>query len=162
MTGKDFSEQFEGFKDKLFRFALFLTGHRESAEDIVQDAFLKVWGSVQKNTPIRNLEAFCMMVVKNLSIDHLNFSGRYTFESSEGLKVASPDLDPDLREKVSLVKSAIDKLPESQRDVIHLRDVQGYSYEEIADILGIELSNVKIRIHRARKKIKDEILQLYG
>lgn len=151
-------------KNKLYRFALSYLKNEEEAKDIVQEVFLKVWNKRASLGFYRNIEAWCMTLTKNLSLDRIK-SGHFQLSASgENLPdIAgndSPYRDTELNSTISLVRKFIDNLPEKQRDIIHLRDVEGYTYQEIAGILKLDVNQVKVNLFRARKTVKQKILNV--
>ena len=116
-------------KDKLFRLALRITFDRAEAEDIVQDALIKVW----------NKRDECVSL---------------TPETQEMPDAQTPESQFERNEQFQLVHRLVNELPEKQRTIVQLRDIEGKSYKEIADVLGITEEQVKVNLFRARQRIK--------
>lgn len=135
--------------DSLWRFATSILGDEESAKDIVQDVFEKVW---TRTLPILNLEAYVTRAVRNACIDLLRSRKDVTDEFPE--EVADSVECWDDRE---LVKMAMAQLPERQRSVVHLKDIEGYSYEEISKVVGVPENQVRTILSRARKSMRNYI-----
>ena len=156
-------------KNELFRLALRITLNRVEAEDIVQDTLIKVWDRRFEWESIDSIEAFSLTVCRNLSLDRLR-KKENTNDSLEDVKVAEPlsSSNPQDRmiqeDRVSLVRQIIDSLPEKQRSCMQLRDFEGKSYKEIAQVLDITEEQVKVNIFRARQMVKQKYLKLdnYG
>ena len=156
-------------KNELFRLALRITLNRAEAEDIVQDTLIKVWNHRFEWENIESIEAFSLTVCRNLSLDRIK-KKENTNDSLEDVKVAEPlsSSNPQDRmiaeDKFNLVKQIVDGLPEKQRSCIQLRDFEGKTYKEIAEILEITEEQVKINIFRARQTVKQRYLKLdnYG
>lgn len=156
-------------KNELFRLALRITLNRAEAEDIVQDTLIKVWNRREEWNAIDSIEAFSLTVCRNLSLDRIK-KKENTNDSLEDVKVAEPlsSSNPQDRmiaeDKINLVKQIVDGLPEKQRSCIQLRDFEGKTYKEIAEILEITEEQVKINIFRARQTVKQRYLKLdnYG
>ncbi len=156
-------------KDKLFRLAMRITLNREDAQDVVQDTMLKVWDARERWETIGSMEAFCIAICRNQALDAVKRSGRKnlsldTQDTGSANLEASPHEDMVRGEGVRLVRQAMDSLPEVQRTIMELRDMEGKSYAEIGTLLGIGESQVKVYLHRARKKIRTIIEQIdqYG
>ncbi len=151
-------------RDKLFRFSLKILDSRSEAEDVVQEVYFKVLNKLSDVEGVINPEAWCMTLTKNLSLDKLKSKHRRVNEISEAATLSETSDNPmkraELLDTVAHVKRLIKSLPEKQRDVIHLRDVEQMSYEEIVDILHIPLSQVKINLHRARSAIRMQMIEL--
>ena len=156
-------------KNELFRLALRITLNRAEAEDIVQDTLIKVWNRRYEWEHIDSIEAFSLTVCRNLSLDRIKKKENNN-DSLEDVKVAEPlaSSNPQDRmieeDKISLVKQIVDALPEKQRSCMQLRDFEGKSYKEIAEILEISEEQVKVNIFRARQTVKQKYLKLdnYG
>lgn len=155
-------------KDTLFRLALRITLSREEAEDIVQDTLIKVWNRRDSWDTIGNIEAFSLTVCRNMALDRLRLHGNHNTSLDEQFSTSgseSPDTATNpyertvQREKVEIVKALIDSLPEKQRSCIQLRDFEGRTYKEIAQVLGISEEQVKVNIFRARQAIKFKFQQ---
>lgn len=156
-------------KNKLFRFALRMLGDHDDAKDVVQEVFIRVWNGRAQLDKIENMEAWCMRITKNLSLDKLRANKRKGTESLENSyhvhhTDGTPDVKTELGESMHHVNQLIAALPEKQRQVIHLRDVEGYSYNEICDILEIDMNQVKVSLFRARNAVREKLMKInaYG
>ena len=145
--------------DRLFRLALRITMNRAEAEDVVQDTLLRVWEHRSEWEQIDSLEAFAIATCRNRAIDVTKRAGRNTvpLDKVEGVHLSAPGTQRSLeaREQLSHVRRLMDSLPELQRTIMHLRDIEGRSYSEIAEALGISETQVKVYLHRARTKVKE-------
>ena len=152
-------------KNELFRLALRITLNRVEAEDIVQDTLIKVWDRRFEWESIDSIEAFSLTVCRNLSLDRLR-KKENSNDSLEDVNIAEPvaSSNPQDRmiqeDRVSLVRQIIDSLPEKQRSCMQLRDFEGKSYKEIAQVLDITEEQVKVNIFRARQMVKQKYLKL--
>jgi RNA polymerase sigma factor (sigma-70 family) len=156
-------------RQKLYRFALSLTGSAQDAEDIVQDVLEKIWlqnglnDSEERLEKVANWEAWCMTLTRNQSIDKQRANAVRRSESVDDYQQTSdsellPDAQTEQNDILQQVKAKMNMLPDKQRSVMHLRDVEEMSYEEIAEILGISLDQVKVNLHRARKTLREQLL----
>lgn len=145
-------------KDKLFRLALCITRNREEAEDIVQDTMLRVWNRREEWNVWETVEGFCLTICRNLAIDRSQkMDARHvelTPEVTELPDLAAPDKLMERDERLGLLHRLIAELPEKQRTILQLRDVEGKSYKEIAGILQLTEEVVKVNLFRARQRIK--------
>lgn len=145
-------------KDKLFRLALCITRNREEAEDIVQDTMLRVWNRREEWNVWETVEGFCLTICRNLAIDRSQkMDARHvelTPEVTELPDMAAPDRLMERDERLGLLHRLIAELPEKQRTILQLRDVEGKSYKEIAEILQLTEEVVKVNLFRARQRIK--------
>lgn len=170
MSSEVFLAQIMPIKQKLFRFALRLLGNEEDAKDIIQDAFMKVWHNKEKMGELQNLEAWCMRITRNLALDKLKSKKyRVTDQIDRAHEVpASHQQTPHQRSEQSdlmrRVHGLIHALPEKYKTILQLRDIDGLSYQEIADVLDIEMSEVKVNLHRARKQVREQLqnIHVYG
>lgn len=151
-------------KDKLYRFALKMLGDADEARDVVQEVFIKVWNKRDEMHELENMEAWCMRVTRNLSLDKLKSKKRkltdsldQTMEISMG-DAFTPYKDAEMSDAMKKVGQYIAALPEKQKQIIQLRDVEGYSYNEICDILEIDLNQVKVNLFRARQAVRNNLL----
>ena len=145
--------------DKLFRLALRITLNKAEAEDVVQDTLLKVWEHREEWEQINNLEAFAIATCRNRALDVMKRAGRNAEKLDEMAHFSSqtPQEQLEANEQISLVNRLMDDLPEVQRTIMLLRDIEGKTYQEIAQTLDISETQVKVYLHRARTKIKERI-----
>lgn len=166
MSLQTFTDQVLPLKDKLYRFALRIVKDDQEAEDIVQDIMVKVWNKREDWNQWSSMEAMCMTMTRNLSIDRTRSKHRKLAEIPEGFdfveESATPEQEASSRNMMDHIRKIIDLLPEKQKSVIQLRDVEGYTYQEISDLLDIPLSQVKVNVHRARLFLKKELLKSSG
>jgi len=155
----DFTRDILPLKNILFRTAFRITMNREESEDIVQDTLLKLWERRTEMSKINNLEAFAISAVRNLALDRLALHQNKVISLNEDLH-DTEDNHPSAydniinNERTNRIHNLINQLPEKQRTAIQLRDIEGKSYKEIADIMGISESDVKINIYRGRDFLK--------
>lgn len=156
-------------KNKLYRFALRFLGNEEEAKDIVQEVFIKVWNGRDQMDQVQNWEAWCMRITKNLSLDRIRVLTRKQTQPLESTldiqhEALTPYQSTEVGESMQKITQMIASLPEKQRQVIHLRDVEGYSYHEICDILELDMNQVKVNLFRARNTVREQMTKIdaYG
>lgn len=156
-------------KNKLFRFALRFLGDEEEAKDIVQEVFMRVWNGRHETQQIHNWEAWCMRITRNLSLDRIRLTrGKQTEGLEENFDLQHDALSPhesaELDESLKKVAGVIAALPEKQRQIIHLRDIEGHSYQEICEILDLDMNQVKVNLFRARNTVREKMIKIdaYG
>jgi RNA polymerase sigma-70 factor (ECF subfamily) len=156
-------------KNKLFRFALKFLGNEEDAKDVVQEVFIRVWHGRDQMNEVQNWEAWCMRITKNLSLDRIrSITRKQTQPIEEVFHVRQESLSPhestEIQESMTRIDQFIAALPEKQRQVIHLRDVEGYSYNEICEILELDMNQVKVNLFRARTAVREKLIKInaYG
>jgi RNA polymerase sigma-70 factor (ECF subfamily) len=160
MKEHNFRTEVLPLSDKLFRLALRITMVREDAEDMVQEALLRVWRTMQQGDEIDNVEAFAVTTCRNLCLDLIERQQHHdiTFDPAQHESLSSdptPDEQMEADEKYESISRLINQLPEKQKTAIQLRDIEGHSYRDIAQIMNISESDVKVNIHRARQTIKN-------
>lgn len=132
------------------------------AEDVVQEVFIKIWNKRHQLQAIENWEAFGMRMTRNLAIDKSRSKHKRNQELGEGLDFTTSQPNPheyaEARDTISKVRQLMQKLPEKQRLVMELRDIEEMAYDEIAKTLNIPMAQVKVNLFRARKKIKKLLL----
>lgn len=161
MKQRSFKNDVLPLKNKLYRLALRITLNAQEAEDIVQETLIKVWNKREHWDEIESLEAFCLTICRNLSIDNTRKAGNKPASIEEmnvGLKSGAdnPYESTQAKDRVQLVKKLMDELPEKQRSCLQLRDMEGKTYKEVAEIMEITEDQVKINIFRARQAIKQK------
>ena len=155
-------------KNELFRLALRITQNRAEAEDVVQETMLRVWNRRDEWPQIDSIEAFCLTICRNLALDKLRRMDNQaqsldaTIDPTDHSHTANPEEQTVQRDRVRLVRRLIDELPEKQRSCMQLRDVEGKSYREIAQVLGISEQQVKVNIFRARQTVKERYQRIDG
>ena len=145
-------------KNKLYRFTLGIIKDTAEAQDVVQEVLIKVWNKRDELDHINNIEAWCMRLTKNLAIDKLRSKHRRTEDIETTYSLSSSESTPfeqtAVKDSVSKIKNMIADLPQKQKEVILLRDIEGFSYQEISDTLNMSLAQVKTNLFRARQQIK--------
>lgn len=156
-------------KNVLYRLALRITLNREEAEDIVQDTLMKVWDRRDDWQDIDSIEAFSLTICRNLSLDRMKRAGASNRPIGDG-EALTADTGGDPyehtagKDRMEQVKRIVDSLPEKQKSCMQLRDFEGKSYKEIAQVMGITEEQVKVNIFRARQAVKQKYNEIdrYG
>lgn len=158
---KIFKNEILPLKDRLFRLALSITLNRQEAEDAVQDTLLKMWAMRDQWRDIGSLEAMAITICRNMATDITKKAGRDNHTIDIDRDSPRTDSDPSVqleqKERLGMVRAIIDRLPEVQRTIMVLREVEGQSHARIAEVLGISEGQVRVYLHRARQKIKKSI-----
>jgi RNA polymerase sigma factor (sigma-70 family) len=158
MTPQEFKIQVFPLKNKLYRFSKRILDDAEEAKDIVQEVFIKLWKKGDGLKEYKSIEALAMVTTRNLCLDKLK-TKKYPSENIDNLRneveVSGSEDKQALSEMVQKIHQLIKTLPELQRTVIQLRDVEGYDFDEIAGILDMNENAVRVNLSRARKKIRE-------
>lgn len=163
MTSEEFKSEVLPIKNKLYRFSLRLLGDADEAQDIVQEIFLRLWSKRDKLSEYRNIEAFAMTMTRNLCLDQLKSPAarKETIDDSKDMPDhRTPYTRTETTDTIRLVKMAMDALPEQQRMVIQLRDIEECDFDEISEVTGLSMNNVRVTLSRARKKIRDTLIKI--
>ncbi len=153
MTLEEYNFSVKSYADGLYRFMLKFSDV-ETAKDIVQDCFEKLWLK-RETVDGTKAKSYLFTAAYNTMIDNKRKNKRIDFVESLPVNSGSSQMgNPDLHE---LLHKALSNLPEIQKTVIVLRDYEGYSYEEIGEITGLNASQVKVYIFRARVTLKNHI-----
>ena len=153
-------------KNELYRLALRITLNPAEAEDIVQETMMKVWNRREQWDSIESIEAFCLTICRNISLDKMRKMENQNQSLSEGEHdtpdqsySSNPEEQAMQQDRVQLIRQLINQLPEKQRSVMQLRDFEGKSYKEIAKVMNISEEQVKVNIFRARQTIRQKFLE---
>jgi RNA polymerase sigma-70 factor (ECF subfamily) len=163
MTAEEFKIRLLPAKNKLFRFALSLLSNREEAEDAVQEVYLKMWDMRNDLGKYKNTDALMMTITRNHCLDKIKLKKNKAITLNEELdssRAGSMEEKTEQSDLISRIKQVMQKLPEQQKTIVHLRDVEGYNYDEIAKVTGYDLNYVRVNLSRGRKKIRETIINL--
>lgn len=166
MTPLSFQSEIWPLRNKLFRYAMNILGNSDIAADVIQEVFLKLWEKRNELHHINNKEAWCMRLTRNAALDKFR-SKVSQWDSDDKLyrlqsELATPEKIASVKDEFSMVQQVIDKLSAQQKEVLLLRDMEGHSYDEIAEITGRSLSSVKVDIFRGRKAVKKYLENMHA
>jgi RNA polymerase sigma factor (sigma-70 family) len=166
MESKEFKKRILPLGQNLYRFASSLLKDSHEAEDVVQDIFLKLWNMRNRMEEIKNINAFTYKMTRNICLDKLK-GRRMQYYDVPGKGIPEPEvIDPDpqsmveMRDSAEKVKDLISNLPEQQKAVIHMRDIDGYSYEEISEIMSMEINAIRVTLSRARRSVRESLIKI--
>jgi len=159
MTQTDFIKLVMPFKDKVYRLAKRLLVSSEEAEDATQEILLKLWKNKVKISEYKNVEAFSMTMTKNFCLDRLKS------KQAQHLKIVHSNYQDnnvslqkqvELNDSVDWVSKIMEELPEQQKIILQLRDIEEYEFEEIAKVLDMNETAIRVALSRARKTIREK------
>ena len=156
MTEKEYNECVNLYSDNVYRFILKNLRNEEDAKDVVQGAFEKMW--VNRATVINEKsKSFLFTVAYHQMIDHIRKNKRISLkEDFSDTALGSGTQQQSMKR---ILEEALSKLSETQRSLVMLKDYEGYNYEEIGQITGLNESQVKVYLHRARLQLKAYIVK---
>ncbi len=164
MNHHTFLRLIDPVKDKMFRLALRLLISKEAAEDATQEVILKLWNRKDKVKDYANLEAFMISVTKNHCLDQLkarhNSNLRIIHTNYDNNELSTHRL-AELSDEMAQIERIVEMLPEQQKIIFQLRDIEEYDYGEIAEITKMKEPAIRVTLSRARKKIKEELLKTH-
>lgn len=164
MVASDFKIKVLPISKKMLRYASFLLKSEEDGRDVVQDVFLKLWQKRGKLDKIENIEAYVMRMIHNKCLDFIRDKKMVSFDDETERKMKEEAYDSslltELTEAALLVKKLIQQLPETQRTIIELRDINQLSFEEISKITSLNINAIRVNLSRARKRVRDEFLKI--
>jgi RNA polymerase sigma factor (sigma-70 family) len=148
-------------KNKLFRLSKQILRDHEDAQDIVQEVFIKLWNRRETLDEYKSVEAFAVVMTRNMCLDKLK-AKKYPVENLENLKSDIGDSEPesgsDISDVVMRIHKIIGTLPEQQRTIIQMRDIEGYDHQEIAGIMEMNENAVRVSLSRARKRVREILI----
>ncbi len=168
MQAEEFKLKVLPVRAKLFRFACMLLNDKQEAEDVVQEIMLKLWIKKDELDTIRNVEAWSITMARNLSFDKLKKRKK---ERQIPLDPNASDVGVESNERRLLIDERMEniyryikELPQRQQQAVFLRDIEGHSYHDIGEIMGIDENLVKVTLFRARENLRKKILKIenYG
>jgi len=164
MTAEEFKNNAIPMSRKLYPMLIRILKSDEETRDALQDLMLKLWSKRKELDKCSNLEAYIITMAKNHSFDLLKKKRPSAMGEKEEyriLNIETNETNPELKEKYEQVHRIIENLPEKLQTVIRLRDIDGFSYEEIKEITGHELPYLRVILSRARLKVKQEVEKIY-
>ena len=166
MDLQSFSQRILPIQSRLFRLARMYLPVAQDAEDMVQETLMKLWNRRHDLDRYESLEAVAVQTVRNGCLDRIKSHGyRKQGPDESALENTAAGLTPyqqtESTDNGDLLKRLIASLPELYRLILHLRDVEEYSFEEIEAVTHLEINNIRVILSRARKKVRDEYLKYH-
>lgn len=158
MTAENFKYIYYPYYEKLYRIAFRLLMDVQHAEDIVQETYLKLWDKRHELRDVEQPEAYAIIMVRNLCLNHVRWKKDKTMVAYDYNIPEETSLTTLIENKGNFdyLKQMIDRLPDQQRQIITLRHCEGYSYDEIGEILGLKIEHIRVIISRARKVLREQ------
>lgn len=150
---------------KLFRLCCRFLGTAADAEDAIQEVYLKLWNMRDKLTGIDNIEAFSTTVTKNHCLDKLKMKKPVPMDDLLNNTVVDSSQSPYSKvenyNNTFFIKQIIDTLPDQQKTIMVMRDIEEYSFDEIQAITGLDMNNIRVNLSRARKHVRNELIKVH-
>jgi RNA polymerase sigma-70 factor (ECF subfamily) len=160
MTKSGFDDLVRLISRKLYGFAFRILRNQEEAEDAVQDVFVKLWNMGEKLDAYDSPEALATTMIKNYCIDQIrkqkHIKTEVNADQQNSLMAPSPHEEMEINESEAIIHTIIDQLPAAFRDMLRLKDIEGFSYEEIAQKTDQNINTLRVTISRARKLVREE------
>ena len=153
------------FKDKLYRMAKRLLVSTEEAEDATQEILLKLWSKNEAIATYANVEAFAMTMTKNFCLDRLKSkqaSNLTLVHSNYGETGSGLQKQVEAKDSFNLVQKIMEELPQQQKMVLQLRDIEEYDLDEIGEMLDMQPTAVRVALSRARKLVREKLIQKHS
>lgn len=147
------------YSQRIYTYCRKITADNQVAEDLLQETFVKLYDSGRQARPVENVPAYLMTIARNLCLSHRARSHRQ-FVPVEDFHLTTRDTPYEQKELLQLIQASLELLPDDYREAFVLREYNGLSYNEIAEVIGQSLDVVKVRIFRAKKRLR-EILAPY-
>jgi RNA polymerase sigma-70 factor (ECF subfamily) len=157
MTEREYNECVTTYADNVYRFILKNLRHEEDARDVVQTAFEKMWRN-KDEVDAQKSKSYLFTVAYHQMIDHIRKVKRIQLREEFGDEMKVQDRPVNNLKKV--LDEALSRLSETQRSLVLLKDYEGYSYEEIGEIMNLNPSQVKVYLHRARVQLKEYLVKI--
>jgi RNA polymerase sigma factor (sigma-70 family) len=162
MDINEFRKQIMPLTGRLFHYAYLLLKNKTEAEDAVQEVFLKLWKIRESLDQYNSIEAFSLKVTRNWCLDRIKARKPVYIESyNTWYDRKSDETDPyktlENTDELSLLFEILEKLPEQQRHIIQLRELENREFEEIAEIMDMNVNAVRVNLSRARNRIREEM-----
>jgi RNA polymerase sigma-70 factor, ECF subfamily len=161
MTRNDFEHLIQQLSRKLYGFAFRILRNQEEAEDVAQEVVIKLWNIKDTLDQYRSIDALAIAMTRNYCIDLIRKQKHFTtveYSISDYQNISSPSPQEQLenRESGEILNTLIENLPETLRTVIKMRDIEGLSFEEIAEKTYQNINTLRVTLSRARKILRDE------
>jgi RNA polymerase sigma-70 factor (ECF subfamily) len=167
MKSSEFKLLVMPYSTRLYRMAFRLMGNREEAEDMVQEVYVKLWGMRNELPKYKSIEALSIRITRNLCLDQLrrrkvNYDALKAEKLKQQENTNTPEGELERKEEEKIVHQMIAALPEPQRSLIHLRHLEGKEYEEIAEMVNMNVNAIRVSISRARKQMREMLQKQYS
>jgi RNA polymerase sigma-70 factor, ECF subfamily len=164
MTTEDFKTRMYPYARKLYPMVKRLLGNEEEVRDALQEVMIKLWNKREFLESCQNPDGYILTVARNYCFDLKKKKKARSVESLDesGVYIPVSPEDPDAREKWEHVHRIVQNLPPKYREILLLREMDGFSYGEIQELTGLELPYIRVLLSRSRTKVKEEMEKIYN
>lgn len=164
MTTEEFKNTVIPYSVKLYPMLFRILRNEEETRDALQELMLRLWNRKDELVKCTNQSAYIITMARNYSFDLLKKKKPQAMDEQHEYRILNMEADgtdSDTIERYEKVKQVIKDLPEKYRTVIELRDIDGFTFDEIKEITGYEVANLRVILSRARQKVKEEVEKIY-
>ncbi|GAB2565482.1 RNA polymerase sigma factor [Spirosoma areae] len=164
MDLQTFKQRILPAQGRLFRLAQLFLRNREEAEDALQEVLLRLWANRQQLDTYHSVEALAVQMTKNLCLDKMKAHNRQKMtDDADMLSLQADGVSPyqqmEFADSAGIIRRLMEALPDQQKLVLHLRDVEEYSFEEIEQLTGLSVNNIRVILSRARQRLRDNYVK---
>lgn len=163
MKASEFKHLILPIQQKIFRLSRRLLVSSDAAQDATQEVLIKLWHKRQDFNKIKNVEAFAMTITKNHCLDQLKLKSSQNLRlvhSNYENNTANPHEQLEAKQAWNTVEELMKNLPENQRMILHMRQIEGYEYDKICEIMDMKATAVRVALSRARQTLVDELSRI--
>lgn len=165
MNSKDFKQNVLSLSDRIFPMVARMLGNDTDAKDAVQEIMIKLWDRRKQIGNHPNLTGFVFLTARNYCIDLLKKKKPELVSSDSQVAVLGSDTGQEpfeLKELTLIVEKILEKLPEQQKEIMMMRDIDGFEFDEIAAAMQLKVEHIRVLLSRARKQVRLELKNTYN
>jgi RNA polymerase sigma-70 factor (ECF subfamily) len=164
MTAEEFKNRIIPFTGKLYPMVKRILGNEEESRDVLQELMIKFWNIRHVLEHCQNPGGYMAAMAKNFCFDMKKKRKIHLVDQYETIHESVPaiDQDHDVSEKMENIHRIIGNLPEKYREILQYREIDGFSYDEIHELTGLEMAHIRVLLSRARTKVKEEMDKIYN
>ena len=159
MKPSEFNHIILPMRNELLGYALSVTGSADNAEDLVQEVMLRLWNMRSRLDSGDKLKSLAMTMTRNLFLDQKRHES-HTAAMPKNIDIAVDDRRAELRDEAKLISKIVDQLPPLQQQIFRMKEIEGYTADEIMQITGCTADNLRRNLSRARMKIRETYIKI--
>lgn len=164
MNTKDFKQNVLSLSDRIFPMVARMLGNNADAKDAIQEIIIKLWARRQQLGAHSNLTGFVFLTARNYCIDLLKKKRLELVSSDSQIEVIESSTGQEqfeLKELTLIIEKILEKLPEQQKEIMMMRDIDGFEFDEIAAAMQLKVEHIRVLLSRARKHVRLELKKTY-